>query len=169
VAGERAAPGPSPAPGVREAARWLERAGLGIDVAASWGSAELLHALDARLSAPGEVDRRLLQAAGAALGARLSAELTLDWIAGGAGERGEPALRFAGSEVVLYPVRMVRSHLAGAERDRTPVRLERLVESTAAYLDHLARYFPSRVGLDRRARGARRRAGCARREEGPAV
>ncbi|HVS15465.1 MAG TPA: DUF3806 domain-containing protein [Thermoanaerobaculia bacterium] len=139
----------------------LEHAELGIDVTAAWAGVELLRALDrsleARRAAGAQLGDELVRAAGAALGARMAAVLTLDWIAGGDGEEPEVALRFAGSEVVLYPERMVRAHLAGAARDGTTVCLERLVESAAGYLDHLVRYFPSRLGLERRSRGARRR------------
>ncbi|HVS66615.1 MAG TPA: DUF3806 domain-containing protein [Thermoanaerobaculia bacterium] len=144
---------------VREARATLSQAGLGAGVEARWGELELLAAVDqalADLAAIPPPSDRLIRATAIALGEVLVRELTLDWVADGSAENLEPALRFAESEVTLYPIRMVRAHLAGARRDRTPVRLERLVSSTAAYVDHLVRYFPSRLGLERRGRGARR-------------
>jgi len=143
----------------REAQATLAQAGLGAGVEAKWGELALLAAVDqalADLAAIPPPSDPLIRAAAVALGEVLARELTLDWVADGSAENLEPALRFAESEVTLYPVRMVRAHLAGARRDRTPIRLERLVSSTAAYVDHLVRYFPSRLGLERRGRGSRR-------------
>lgn len=144
---------------VRAAQETLAAAGLGAQAKALWGERELLRAIDeiltGRPSTPA-ADDPLILAAAIALAGVLVRELTLEWVEEAGTTGAEPRLCFAGSEVTLYPLRMVAAHLAGAERDRTPVRVERLVRSTGAYLDHLVRYFPSRLGLERRSRGARR-------------
>jgi hypothetical protein len=144
---------------VREAQETLAAAGLGAQAAALWGERELLRALDEILThrrSPPAADDPLIAAAAIALAEVLVGELTLEWVDEAGPSSAEPRLRFADSELTLYPVRMVTAHLAGAERDRAPVRVERLVSSTGSYLDHLVRYFPSRLGLARRSRGARR-------------
>ena len=152
----------------RDAVAVLGAADAGLDVEALWGDVRLLPALDrmlegvlaGTLGGPGAGDdpasSRLTRASAIALGEVLVRELTVEWSGEPTLEEVEPVLRFAGSEVTLYPLRMVRAHLEGARRDGAPIRLERLVRSTGAYLDHLVRYFPSRLGLARRSRGSRR-------------